>query len=172
MGVDGRTAAQLGTIGWLHAVLGERDIDYWLFGGWAVDFHAGRVTREHEDVDVAVWQTDLVQLTAILRAHGWVHTPESDGDGYTGFEREDVRVELAFLARDETGSVFTPVAQGRGYWPSGAFGDVEAQVNGVHARVIDLVSLIEEKTGPREDAAAAAKDRADVALLRSLSTGV
>jgi hypothetical protein len=27
---------------------------YWLFGGWAVDFHAGRVTRDHADIDLAV----------------------------------------------------------------------------------------------------------------------
>jgi hypothetical protein len=34
-------------------MLAEHDIAYWLFGGWAVDFHAGQVTREHGDIDIA-----------------------------------------------------------------------------------------------------------------------
>ena len=27
--------------------LTDRGIDYWLFGGWAVDFYVGKVTRLH-----------------------------------------------------------------------------------------------------------------------------
>jgi hypothetical protein len=41
----GSAAVQLETIGWLHALFTEHGVDYWLFGGWAVDFHVGRVTR-------------------------------------------------------------------------------------------------------------------------------
>ena len=169
MSIGDRTAAQLGAIRWLHAVLGERDIDYWLFGGWAVDFHAGRVTREHEDVDLAIWQGDLGPVTAVLQANDWVHAPGPAEDGYTAFEKEGVRLEVAFLDRDELGTVFTPLAQGRGDWPAGSFVDVEAQVSGVQARVVGRASLIEDKSGRREDAITAAKDRADVAVLSWLS---
>jgi hypothetical protein len=34
--------------------LGDGGFEYWLFGGWAVDFHLGTVTREHDDIDLAV----------------------------------------------------------------------------------------------------------------------
>lgn len=40
----------------------------------------------------------------LLQAHGWAHGPEPGEDGYTGYGREDVRVELAFLARDSSGA--------------------------------------------------------------------
>jgi hypothetical protein len=62
-----RATAQLQTFGWLHTFLAELDIEYWLFGGWTVDFHAGRVTRDHEDVDLAVWQSDLDHIRALLK---------------------------------------------------------------------------------------------------------
>lgn len=166
-----KAAAQLHTIGWLHAVLGRHGIDYWLFGGWAVDFHVGRVTRAHEDVDVAVWQSDMPRLEALLVASGWTHAPEPDQDGYTAYRRGDVHVELAFLERDEAGTVYTPRAQGRGEWPQASFGDVVTQVEGVRARVVGLASLIEDKSGVRDDANATAKDRADVAVLRRLGAG-
>lgn len=32
---------------------------YWVAGGWALDLYAGRVRREHEDVDVLVLARDL-----------------------------------------------------------------------------------------------------------------
>ena len=113
---------QLRTVGWLHAVLSARGIDYWLFGGWAVDFHVGRVTRDHEDVDVAVWRSDLSRVTALLETEGWAHAPEAGEDGYTGYERGAVRIEVAFLARDDTSTVYTPLTEGRGEWPPNSFG--------------------------------------------------
>ena len=163
--------AQLQTIGRLHRVLSRQGIDYWLFGGWAVDFHAGRVTRAHADVDVAVWDADLDRVRRLLEDDGWRHVPESGEDGYTGYERGDVRLELAFLAQDDGGTVYTPLREGRGDWPAGSFGDDEAEVGGVVARVVGLSALIEDKSGPRLDQVAADKDRADVAVLASLRTG-
>ena len=104
----------------------------------------------------------------LLEARGWVHAPEPGEDGYTGYERRDIRLELAFLACDEAGTVYTPLVEGRGNWPAGSFGDTQAEVDGVRARVVGLASLIEDKSGPRHHPAVLAKDRADVALLTSL----
>jgi hypothetical protein len=165
---DATARAQLRTIGWLDAQLAEQGIDYWLFGGWAVDFHAGRTTRQHADVDLAVWVADLDRISALLEAQGWTHAPQPGEDGYTGYERGDTRIELAFLARDQAGGIHTPLADGRGDWPAGSFGDERAEVDGVAARVVGLMSLVEDKSGPRSDPAVAAKDRGDVELLRSL----
>ena len=47
---------QLHALGEVTALLESNALDYWLFGGWAVDFHVGRITREHADVDLAVWR--------------------------------------------------------------------------------------------------------------------
>jgi hypothetical protein len=169
MRTDPTPSRQLQTIGWLHAHFTEQGIDYWLFGGWAVDFHAGRVTRQHEDVDVAVWQADLPRIWTDLEANGWTHAPQEGEDGYTGFERDGLRLELAFLASDEAGT-YTPLADGRGEWPPGSFAGAEAEVGGVRARVVGLDALIEDKGGPRADPAVLAKDRADHAVLTGLHT--
>jgi hypothetical protein len=43
---------------WTPEQLAERmaglDVPWYVAGGWAIDLHAGRVTREHEDLEVAV----------------------------------------------------------------------------------------------------------------------
>jgi hypothetical protein len=56
------------------------------------------VTREPKDVDVAVWHADLERLCVLFEAQGWVRAPDLGEDGYTGYERRDIRLELAFLA--------------------------------------------------------------------------
>jgi hypothetical protein len=53
---------------------------WWIAGGWAIDLFLGRVTRAHEDLDVAVLRRDQLALRAFLPAWdmhiGW-------GDGVT-----------------------------------------------------------------------------------------
>jgi hypothetical protein len=72
--------AQLAAIRRLDAMLEGERIDYWIFGGWAVDFHAGRVTREHSDIDIAVWIADLAAVHTLLIADGWTHSPVAEDD--------------------------------------------------------------------------------------------
>jgi len=161
-------AAQLAALARLHELLEERGIPYWLFGGWAVDFHAGLITRAHADLDLAVWLDDKERITALLEADGWSHAPEPGEDGYTAYERDTVRLELAFLARDERGDVYTPLTEGRGEWPEKAFEADNAELHGVRARVISLDALSADKSEAHDDPGVAAKDRADLAILSGL----
>jgi len=147
-------------------VLRSHNVDYWLFGRWAVDFHAGRVTREHSDIDIAIRSGDRAPVANLLRDARWDHRPDEGEDGSTCYERSGIRLEVAFLARDQRGTVNTPLANGRGEWPPDSFGDDVAQLRGVHARVVGRESLIADKSIVRSDTAAAAKDRVDVASLR------
>lgn len=156
---------QLAALAELDALLAGHGISYWLFGGWAVDFHAGRVTREHGDIDIAVWAVDHGRLAALLGSRTWMHRPEVGEDGYTGYERGGVRLEVAFLACDERGRVYTPLRDGRAEWPDGAFGDDRVALQGVPARVIGRGALVAEKSATRADPVTAAKDRADLATL-------
>ena len=158
-------ADQLVALARLDEVLLRHRIEYWLFGGWAVDFHAGAVTRPHDDLDVAVWLKDHERIAELLAAEGWKHAPEEDEDGYTGYERGAVRLELAFLASDEDGRVYTPLRKGRAAWPNEAFEDDVAELLGVRARVIALGALEADKSETRDDPLVAAKDRADLATL-------
>ena len=140
-------------------------VAYWLFGGWAVDFHAGRVTRAHDDIDIAIWSHDGARLATLLRDRGWLHCPEADEDGYTRYERNGIRLEVAFVERDQRGHGYTPLSGGRGEWPADSFGDDVAELDGVRARVVSRASLIADKSIVRSDPLTAAKDRADIASL-------
>lgn len=57
----------------IHRLLPEAEalgLPLWLESGWAVDARLGRVTREHEDVDLAVPAEHMARFQALLRAHG------------------------------------------------------------------------------------------------------
>jgi len=156
---------QLAALAELHHLLQSHDLAYWLFGGWAVDFHTGQVTRAHGDLDIAVWYDDRDRLAELLERQGWVHSPRPGEDGYTSYERGVVGLEVAFLARDDQGLVYTPLRDGRGEWPNETFGDDVLELMGVQARVIGLSALVADKSIVREDPTTAAKDRADLLSL-------
>jgi len=159
---------QLSALASVDALFERAGVAYWLFGGWAVDFHAGSITRPHDDVDVAVWLDDVSGIGALLEADGWRHAPEPDEDGGTGYERDGVRLELTYLVRHADGRVVTPLREGAAPWPLDAFSDEVLTLHGVRARVIGLRALTRGKSSPRDEPGAAAKDRADFGALEGL----
>jgi hypothetical protein len=166
--MDDLAARQLSALARVTHLFDEAGIVHWVFGGWAVDFYAGSVTRPHDDLDVAVWLEDLPRIAALLEADGWRHAPHEDEEGGTGYERSGIRLELTYLVRDGDGSIFTPLHQGRGQWPDGALGNDVGELRGVRSRLISLAGLKLGKSSPRDDPAEAAKDRADFSRLSRL----
>jgi hypothetical protein len=161
-------AHQLAALKRLHELFEEHEIEYWLFGGWAVDFHAGEPTREHADLDIALWERDKDRIETLLTAESWTHAPDPNEDGYTAYVREAVRLEVAFLALARSGEVFTPLKDGQGSWPDGAFGDDVHELLGTRVRTISLSALRADKSEIRDDPAVAAKDRLDSVILSRL----
>ena len=163
-----RTTQQLRALAEVAELLEREGLDYWLFGGWAVDFHIGTVTREHDDVDFAVWLHDVEAVVSLLETHAWRHNPYPDEDGGTGYERDGVRVELTYLVSDDTGRVFIPLRERNALWSERAPENEVLELRGVRARVISLGLLRAGKSSPREDHDDAAKDRADFEALSLL----
>ena len=165
-----RTAAagQLAALADVNRLLGDARIEYWLFGGWAVDFYASRITRPHFDVDLAVWLDDLPRITALLERNGWSHAPDPDGEGGTGYERDGVRLELTYLIARGDGSIVTPLRDFEATWPTGAFGADMRDLRGVRARIIGLEALTSGKSSARDDPEDATKDKADFDVLSGL----
>lgn len=158
---------QLNAIKEIHDVFGLRRLPYWLFGGWAVDFHAGRVTRPHTDIDIAVWLVELEEARSALENTGWHTVADEPTHGYITLERRGVIVEVAVLATDHDGVIYTPAAGGRGDWPHDSFGLDVATLDGIAARVVSRASLIADKSVPKGSAESATKDAADIATLQS-----
>ena len=142
----------LATVQWLSDAFAKHALTYWLFGGFAVDFHVGQHTRPHDDVDVAVLQEDFARAEALLVSHGWTRLP-SDEAGYATFERSGARIDLAPIERNDAG------------WPAGAFGDDIRELDGVRARVVTRAALVLDKSEQREEFATRAKDAADLRAL-------
>jgi hypothetical protein len=156
---------QLAALSRIHDLFERQGIAYWLFGGWAVDFHVGAVTRAHDDLDVAVWRRDLAAIAVLLEKDGWTSAASGAEDGYTTYRRAGVQLDLAFLERGDDGLVYTPLREGRASWPAGAFGDDVAGLLGTRARLITRGALRADKSEPRENGVGNGKDLADVAAL-------
>jgi hypothetical protein len=163
-----RAAEQLSALAEVGGRLDDAGIAHWLFGGWAVDFYAGAITRAHSDVDLAVWLADLPRIVELLVEDGWRHAPLDDEDGGTGYERGAIRLELTYLVRDDDGVAFTPLSHGRADWSEEALADDVGELHGVRARLVGLAPLTRSKSSPRDDPDDAAKDRADHERLSGL----
>jgi Aminoglycoside-2''-adenylyltransferase len=159
---------QLSALADVARSLEDAGIEYQLFGGWAVDFHAGRVTRDHDDIDVAVWLADVPRIAVLLEGDGWRHAPQPDEDGGTGYERGSIRLELTYLVRSTDGSAHIPLRSGPAQWPTDAHAPATIELLGVRARVIALEPLARGKARSRDDPDDAAKDRDDSAVLSAL----
>jgi hypothetical protein len=152
---------QLSALARVSKLLEEADIAYWLFGGWAVDFYVGSVTRAHDDLDLAVWLVDVPRITELLQGDGWRHAPSEGEDGGTGYEREAVRLELTHLVRDDEGRIVIPLRTGPVAWSEDALTHDVGELRGVRSHLVSLASLVRSKSSPRDDPEEAAKDRAD-----------
>jgi hypothetical protein len=167
--IEEQASLQLSALAEVNESLQKAGIDYWLFGGWAVDFYVGSVTRLHDDVDLAVWLVDIPQITKLLLTNGWHHAPSEDEDGGTGFEREEIRVELTYLVRNDDGLTSIPLRSGTVVWPGqDVLADDVGELRGVQSRLIGLESLLHGKATPRDDLEDAMKDRADFTHLSQL----
>ena len=167
--IEEQASLQLSALAEVSASLQKAGIDYWLFGGWAVDFYVGAVTRLHDDVDLAVWFVDVSRIAKLLLANGWRHAPFDDEDGGTGFERGGVRLELTFLVHGGGGLASIPLRSGAVVWPGKeALADDVGELRGVQSRLVGIESLLQGKSTPRDDLEDAAKDRADFTQLSRL----
>jgi len=159
---------QLAAIASLSRALDHEAIDYWLFGGWAVDFWVGRVTREHDDIDVAAWRRDYAAIGTALQTVGWRHTPVPDEVVGTRYQWGKAQVEFTFMTTDNDGRAVIPLPDHPIVWSAEPLGQERRELGCINSRVIPLALLRAGKSMAREGSAEAAKDRADSHALSSL----
>ncbi len=161
---------QLVAIGGLSSTLNRADIEFWLFGGWAVDFWVGSVTRPHEDIDVAAWRGDYEAIKTVLAGAGWRHAPTPNDVVGTRFRFGAVEAEFTFIESGGNGGeeIVIPFPGNPVVWSTLPFGNHRRELNGVPTRVIPLALLRAGKSVPRDGEIEGAKDRADLAALAGL----
>ena len=52
--------------------------DWFIAGGWAIDLYLGQVTRQHDDIEIAIFRQDQIALQNYL--NGWVLKKAVNGE--------------------------------------------------------------------------------------------
>jgi hypothetical protein len=134
--------AQLRVLREIAALFASLRVRYWLRGGWAIDFHLGRVTRPHADIDLVVWLRHRRRIVRALTVAGFalVH----DLDVQTDLRRHDQAISIIYLAHAADGRVIThgiPVWT----WPAASRPDRRVSLGGVAVRAVEPEQLLWEK---------------------------
>ena len=144
-------------------------LEHWLFGGWAVDLWVGRLTRPHEDIDVLVWRHDEARVHEALQGAGWVHTPTPEDLVGTNYARDGYELQLTFVLAGAEGGVVVPVPEQPIVLSSGPLAFARRNWDDLSVRVLTLEMMLAMKGTPRPDEVGGSKDRADLAVLRSVA---
>jgi hypothetical protein len=166
---------QLRLIRELVEVLGAAEVEFWLRGGWALDFHLGEVTREHEDVDIVAWLEGGEHIRTLLEPVGYVHAPLPNDRPELGLRlrKDGEEVAFVFVERTEDGTLVT-----RGYekwpWPSGMFEEPPRTLQGATCRVLTAHALLDgtERHQEWSGRPPRPKDIASTEVLRRLVQGL
>lgn len=165
----GEAQEQLRLIGVISRDLDRARLRYWLIGGWAVDFHLGRVSRPHSDIDFGLDHEDHDRFAAIVARHGFTALPSESPDAVVEYAGPGGHLEVTFLAADDRGRVVTP---GFEHWPypDGAFGTERVEFRGTTAPVMSIAALIDSKQRWQHEIGEPPRphDLADIAALNAL----
>ena len=150
-------------------LLSDAGIVFWLSGGWAVDFHLGRVTRPHSDIDFIVNLDDRSRLRRLLEQDGIVATWVDKAGGVEWFESDGTRIEITYITKSNDASLVTP-----GYeswpWPADSFPDEDVTFEGITVRAVSVAGLLDMKSRWEENLGEKPRphDLADIEVLETL----
>ena len=156
-------------VGSASDALDRAGLEHWFFGGWAVDLWAGRLTRPHQDIDVLAWRRDEGRVHQMLQEAGWVHTPTPEDLVGTNYAREGYELQLTFVVPGPEGGVVVPAPEQPIVLSTGPLAFARRNIDDVSVRVLTLEMMLAMKGNPRPDEAGGDKDRADLAVLRSVA---
>lgn len=95
--------AQLDALSELALLFSSHGIEFWLRGGWGLDFLLGRETRPHRDVDV-VWGEHRQSLRPLLEDLDYVFL-DRGFRAQMDFTRQDVKLSVILLERQPNGDL-------------------------------------------------------------------
>jgi hypothetical protein len=167
---EARAHRQLDVIATTTTDFVRAGIVHWLIGGWAVDFHLGRISRNHSDVDVALWVTDRELAARVLTRRGLRLDHSRSSEGVERFVSRTDHVTVTYLGLAADGSVVTP---GFEHWPyqPRSFGEEHRTLRGVRATVTSAAALFDTKCNWEREVGEPPRphDLADIEALRAIA---
>ncbi len=135
-----------------------------------MDFFLGRITREHDDIDVFVWAKDAEKLVEELQRAGFHELGGPPPEAQRNFTKDGEELQIALLDRNERGEVVVAGGPWAGAaWPEKMLEPYRGRIGEVAGPIVNPQAQIEIKERFREwrpDLAPRDKHQADVALLR------
>jgi len=169
-----RNDRQLRLINEFASICAGASIEFWLRGGWAVDFFLGRVTREHHDIDVFVWSKDATPLMETLRQAVFEEMGGAPPEAQRNVARHGEELQIVLLDSNHQGEVATAGGPWAGVpWPDGILVGPPGRLGDLICPIMNPKVQIEikEKFGEWEpDLPPREKDQVDIAFLRAALT--
>ncbi|WP_405982567.1 nucleotidyltransferase domain-containing protein [Streptomyces sp. NBC_00158] len=141
-----RTGRQLRLIAETTGIAAALGVEVRLRGGWAMDFHLGGPTRDHEDVDWFAWSEDAPALTRALLDSGYEPLPGPPAGQQLDFVKDGEESSFALLARGPGGR---PVVAGGPWagepWPPGMLDCPAGRIGDLVCPIVSPSAQIEIK---------------------------
>src|SRR5260370_19239387 len=153
------------------ARLSRAEVPVWLSGGWALDFVVGRVTRDHDDIDLVIFRSDHRAAQRALASGGYKTVPTSHPEEHQHLVKDAERLSLTFVEYNDRGKLITPGRWADWPYADGALDAPLATLAGVSCRVLSVPAQLETKlnfAGHTHGAPRRAKDLLDIDRLRDL----
>ncbi len=130
----------------IDTLFSENQIDYWLFGGWSIDFYYGKQRREHKDLDVMVWESDKNRVEILLRNNKFINTipiRNRHGEYNAKFAKDEVQVDIIFLRHNNKDQVVTPGRWENWPYPEGSFEKKRYKIGDISVIVVSPICMVE-----------------------------
>jgi hypothetical protein len=170
--MDQSALAQLDIIREISDALTCAGIDHWLFGGWAVDFAVGGMTRPHRDVDFVIWEGDLPRATGRLRWLGYRARSSKHPRHQLNWGKSGTEVQINLITKTADGSIISPGTFSDWPWCEGSFGKHRGRIGDLDVPIVSPAGQLESKENfPKHPAGQPlrAKDLHDIKQLRTLT---
>lgn len=144
--VDQQSELQLRVLGEIRTICKMIEINFWLRGGWAIDFLLGKITRLHEDIDLITWVHHREHLEDELVKAGYqkVYLREEFRDRQSDFRKGNVELSFCYISCLKDGEI---VLNGlpEWVWRENSLSLETYTLKGVSSRVLNPRQLLEEK---------------------------
>ena len=143
-------------------------IEHWLFGGWAVDFAVGEMTRPHGDVDFVVWERDRLRVTGQLTLLGYRVRGSKHPAHQLNWEKSGTAVQINLITRTADGAILSPGSFSDWPWLAGSFGHHRGRLADVDVPIVSPAGQLEAKENfPKHPAGRPLRDK-DIHDIRQL----
>jgi len=149
--LDTQTKNQLKILNEISELFESLNVEFWLRGGWAIDFILGHLTRPHSDIDLNTWITNREKIEQALIKAGFKEDPVSEEfqNRQSNFIKEDVFISIGYLSHDQNDNLILNELP-EWIWRKDSLSPKLHHLHGITAKTIHPKQLLEEKKAYRE----------------------